>query len=101
MKLSKLERCIEMLNTLDQQSTDKLTIILDEINTSENFLKEDMGFLIKQGLVEQRNIGKQVAYSNTQKGRRVLRYFSGHLQESPNRRLVLAELLPESVAFLE
>jgi predicted transcriptional regulator len=81
---------IEILNKLNQRRTQKLTSILGEVNISGNFLKERIAFLMKQGLVKQRNIGKQVAYSNTQRGIIVLRYFSEKLQESPNRRLVPA-----------
>jgi predicted transcriptional regulator len=99
-KRSKLELYIEILNTLGQRRTQELTSILDKINTSDNFLKERMGHLIKQGLIEQRNIEKQVAYNNTQRGIIVLGYFNEHLQESPNRRRFQHELLPESVPSL-
>lgn len=90
VKRSKLELYIEILNALNQRRMQKITVVLEKIKTSDNFLKERMGFLMKQGLVEQRNIGEQVAYSNTQRGIMVLRYFSELLQESPNRRLVSA-----------
>ena len=79
MKRSKLELYLEILSTLGQRRAQKLTSILDKININYIFLKERMRFLLKQGLVEQRNSGEQVAYSNTPRGIIVLRYFSEHL----------------------
>jgi predicted transcriptional regulator len=90
VKRSKLEQYIEILNTLNQKGPRKSTGILEEISNSHNFLKEHIDFLMKQGLVKQRNIGKQVVYRHTQRGIAVLRYFSKHLLESPNRQRVSA-----------
>jgi predicted transcriptional regulator len=45
-------------------------------NVNGSVLKEDLDFLIKQGLVEQRNIGKtRVIFAVTQRGIAVLKYF--------------------------
>jgi predicted transcriptional regulator len=45
-------------------------------NVNCNILKECLGFLIKQGLIEARIVGKsRVAYANTAHGTTVLKFF--------------------------
>ena len=54
----------------------KLTHVMYKANVNCNVLKEYLGFLIKQGLIEERVVGKgRVVYSNTARGTTVLTYF--------------------------
>ena len=54
----------------------KLTHIMYETNVNCCVLKEYLGFLMKQGLVETRSVGRQrMAYSITQRGITVLKNF--------------------------
>lgn len=73
----KLEIYVDILQVLAQKGPRKLTQIMDTKNISCNILKEYVGFLIKQGLVEERIFGKnRVVYSNTDCGITVLEFFS-------------------------
>jgi predicted transcriptional regulator len=47
-----------------------------EINVNCNILKKHLDFLIKQGLIEERAVGKSsVVYANTARGTEVIRFF--------------------------
>jgi predicted transcriptional regulator len=73
----KLEIYVDILQVLAQKGPLKLAQIMDTKNISCNILKEYVGFLIKQGLVEERIFGKnRVFYSNTDCGITVLEFFS-------------------------
>ena len=58
MKCFKLEIYFDTLQVLAQKDSLKLTQIMDTKNINSNILKEYLGFLIKQGLVEERVFGK-------------------------------------------
>ena len=76
MRRSKLEMYIDILRVLAQRGPLKLTHVMYKANVNCSVLKEYMDFLIKQGLVEERNIGKRrVVYAVTQRGITVLKYF--------------------------
>jgi predicted transcriptional regulator len=67
---------IDILKVLAQRGPLKLTHVMYKANVNCSVLKEYMDFLIKQGLVEERNIGKRrVVYAVTQRGITVLKYF--------------------------
>jgi predicted transcriptional regulator len=67
---------IDILRVLAQRGPLKLTHVMYKANVNCSVLKEYMDFLIKQGLVEERNIGKRrVVYAVTQRGITVLKYF--------------------------
>ena len=53
-------------------------------NLNCSVLKEDLDFLIKQGLIEERTVGKQrLVYAVTQRGITVLKYFKELKQVLP------------------
>jgi predicted transcriptional regulator len=82
MKRSKLEMHVEILRVLAQRGPLQQTDIMYRANLSCNILKENLVFLIKQGLVEEVNVGENsVAYSNTNRGSAVVRFF-GELDKS-------------------
>ena len=76
MRRSKLEMYVDMLRVLAHTGPLKLTHIMFKANVNCSVLKEYLDFLIKQGLVEERTIGKgRVVFSVTQRGITVLKYF--------------------------
>ncbi|MCX8153714.1 MAG: winged helix-turn-helix domain-containing protein [Candidatus Bathyarchaeota archaeon] len=76
MRRSKLEMYIDILKVLAQRGPLKLTHVMYKANVNCSVLKEYLDFLMKQGLVEERTIGKRrVVYAITQRGVTVLKYF--------------------------
>jgi predicted transcriptional regulator len=76
MRRSKLEMYVDILKVLAHRGPLKLTHIMYKANVNCSVLKEYLEFLIKQGLVEERVVGKRrVVYATTQRGITVLRYF--------------------------
>jgi len=76
MRRSKLEMYIDILKVLAQRGPLKLTHVMYKANVNCSVLKEYMAFLIKQGLVEEKAIGKRrLVYAVTQRGITVLKYF--------------------------
>jgi predicted transcriptional regulator len=76
LKRSKLETYIDIVNVLARNGPMKLTHIMYKANVNCNVLKGDLGFLIKQGLVEERTIKRErVVFTSTQRGITVLNYF--------------------------
>ncbi|NIO37201.1 ArsR family transcriptional regulator [Candidatus Bathyarchaeota archaeon] len=76
MRRSKLEMYIDILKVLAHKGPLKLTHIMYKANVNCSVLKEYLDFLMEQGLVEERSVGKRrVIYAITQKGIKVLKYF--------------------------
>jgi predicted transcriptional regulator len=76
MRRSKLEMYVDILKVLAQRGPLKLTHIMYKANVNCSILKEYLDFLVKQGLVEERIVGKRrVVYATTQRGVTVLKYF--------------------------
>ena len=76
MRRSKLEMYVDILKVLAQRGPLKLTHVMYKANVNCSVLKEYMAFLIKQGLVEEKPVGKRrLVYSVTQRGIMVLKYF--------------------------
>ena len=76
MRRSKLEMYVDMLRVLAQKGPLKLTHIMYKANVNCSVLKENLDFLLKQGLVEERIVGKgRVVFAVTQRGITVLKYF--------------------------
>jgi predicted transcriptional regulator len=76
MRRSKLEMYVDILKVLAQRGPLKLTHVMYKANVNCSVLKEYLDFLIKQGLVEERTVGKRrVVYAVTQRGITVLKYF--------------------------
>jgi predicted transcriptional regulator len=84
LRRSKLETYLDILKVLSGSGQLKLTHIMYETNVNCGVLKEYLDFLMKQNLVEKRNVGKQrAAYSITQRGITVLEYFRELKQALP------------------
>jgi predicted transcriptional regulator len=76
MRRSKLEMYVDILKVLAQKGPTKLTHIMYKANVNSSILKEYLDFLIKQGLIEERAVGKnRVVYANTDRGSTVIKYF--------------------------
>jgi predicted transcriptional regulator len=76
MKRSKLEMHLEILRVLAQRGPLQQTDIMHQADLSCNILREKLVFLIKQGLVEEAQVGENnVVYSNTNRGSAVVRFF--------------------------
>ena len=85
MRRSHLEKYIEIIGVLAQNGPLKLTPLTYKANLNCSVLKEDLNFLVKQGLVEERTFGKdRIVFSVTQRGINVLKYFQGLKQTLPN-----------------
>ena len=84
MRRSKLEMYLDILKVLSGSGQLKLTHIMYETNVNCCVLKGYLNFLMKQSLVEKRNVGRQrAAYSITQRGITVLEYFRELKQALP------------------
>ncbi|MCK4424150.1 transcriptional regulator [Candidatus Bathyarchaeota archaeon] len=76
MRRSKLEMYIDILKVLAHRGPLKLTHIMYKANVNCSVLKQYLEFLIKQNLVEERNVGKRrVVYAITPRGITVLKHF--------------------------
>ena len=76
MRRSKLEMYVDILNVLAQRGPLKVSHIMYKANVNCNILKEYLDFLIKQGLIEERVVGKSsVVYANTARGTEVIKFF--------------------------
>ena len=76
MRRSKLEIYIDILNVLALKGQLKLTHIMYKSNVNCKVLKEQLEFLIKNSLVEEKILRKEkIVYGITSKGIQVLKYF--------------------------
>jgi predicted transcriptional regulator len=73
---SKLETHIDLLKTFSYEALLTLTQIKDNINLNNSSLRENLEFLIMHGLLEEQPLKKRnTAFTITQRGIAVLRYF--------------------------
>ena len=76
MRRSKLEMYVDILKALAQRGPLKLTHIMYGVNVNCSVLKEHIDYLTKQGLVEEKTVGKErTAYAISQLGVKVLKQF--------------------------
>ena len=75
MSRSKLEMYVEILKVLGQKGPLQLKHLMSQGNVNCNILKEHLGFLIKQGLIEEVVDKNNVVYANTDRGTSVIRFF--------------------------
>lgn len=76
MRRSKFEMYVDILKVLAHRGPLKLTHIMYKANVNCSVLKEYLDFLITQGLVEEKTIGKKrIVYTITENGLKVLKYF--------------------------
>jgi len=84
MRRSKLEMYVDILKVLAQRGPLKVTHIMYKANVNCSVLKEDLDFLLRQNLVEERTVRKQkVVFAVTQRGITVLKYFKELKQVLP------------------
>jgi len=85
MARSKLEVYLDILRVLRYRGPLKLTHVMYKANVNCNVVKENLHFLIEQGLVEEKPSSKTaVVYAITQRGIQVIKRF-----------LELEQMLPE------
>lgn len=76
IRRSKLEMYVGILEVLALRGPLKLTHVMYKANVNCSVLKEYLQFLIEQGLVEEKTVGKRrVAYAINSKGLIVLKQF--------------------------
>jgi predicted transcriptional regulator len=76
MRRSKLEMYVDILKVLALRGPLKLTHVMYKANVNCSILKEYLEFLISQGLVEEKALGKRrVAYVISNKGLSVFKQF--------------------------
>jgi predicted transcriptional regulator len=76
MRRSKLEMYIDILKVLMQRGPLKLTHIMYKANLNCSVLIQYLDFMVKQGLLEERIVGRNtVVYACTAKGIGVLKFF--------------------------
>jgi predicted transcriptional regulator len=74
MRRSKLETNVDILKILAQRGSLKLTHLMYKANLNGDVLGKDVVFLIKQGLIEKRNVGGgRLVYSITHEGLTLLK----------------------------
>jgi predicted transcriptional regulator len=84
VRRSKLEMYVDILSVLAHRGPLKLTHVMYKANVNCSVLKEYLNFLMKQGLVEERTVGKRrVVYAVSQRGITVLKYFKELKQVLP------------------
>jgi Predicted transcriptional regulator len=75
---------VDILTVLAHRGPLKLTHVMYKANVNCSVLKEYLDFLMKQGLVEERTIGKRrVVFAVTPRGITVLKYFKELKQVLP------------------
>jgi predicted transcriptional regulator len=76
MKRSKLEQYISTLKVLAHQGSLKISDVSNKANLNNKLAKENIQFLTKLGLVEEKLMDRRVTiFSITQNGITVLKYF--------------------------
>ena len=84
MRRSKLETYVAILSVLAQRGPLKLTHIMYKANVNCSVLREQLDFLIKQNLVQERIVKKEhTVFAVTPRGITVLKYFRELTQALP------------------
>jgi predicted transcriptional regulator len=74
MRRSKLEINVDILKILAQKGPLKLTHIMYKANLNCDILKKNVEFLIKQGLIQERRLGRaKIVYAITRLGLTLLK----------------------------
>ena len=75
MRRSKLETYVAILSVLANKGPMKMTHIMYKANVNCSVLRDNLDFLIKQKLVEERTIKERTIFAVTKPGINVLKYF--------------------------
>ena len=95
MRRSHLEKYIEIIGVLAQNGPLKQTPLMYKANLNCSVIKNDLKFLVKQGLVKERTIEKnKIVFAITQQGINVLKYFQAFKQNLPITEETLNQALP-------
>ena len=88
MRRSKLETCLSILETLARNGPLKITHVMQKANLNCNVLKNYFDFLVKQGAVEERCVGRdRIVYVITVRGLYLIRCFRELNQVIPTLRV--------------
>lgn len=82
MGKSKLERYIDILQTLVSQGPIRLTQLMHKTALSQSMLRGHLDFLMQQDLVEKQSLGKNRIYVITDRGFRVLKVVAPIIEEA-------------------
>ena len=86
---------MEILKILSQRGLSRITHVMYDTNTNCSLLKEILVFMIKQGLVEEKSVGKdRIAYCITQRGISILNAFN-----ELNQVLPVIEANPDQISL--
>lgn len=86
MKRTKLEMYIDILHLLAEDGPLKLTHLTNSADINSHQIRQQIEFLIRQGMVIEEPVGKvRVAYLITKRGSRALQFFRS---EKPALRIV-------------
>ena len=75
-RLSRLELCLEILNSLVFLKLSKIVDIQEKINIEQSLLQNAMCFLERQNLVNKETIQNEILYKTTPRGDRITRFFN-------------------------
>ena len=101
MRRSKLETYIAILSALANKGPMKMTHIMYKANINGTVLRDNLDFLIKQKLVEERTIKKEhTIFAVTQRGINVLKYFKEVTNALPIHRRTSKSNQPNTTAVL-
>jgi predicted transcriptional regulator len=82
LKLSRLEKCIAILEILDSWNAITQKQVLQKAELNLDSPMEYLSFLVNLELVRERILGTKTTYSITYKGQRVCKYFRSKNDES-------------------
>ena len=88
LRRNKLETCLVILETLASYGPLKITHVIQKANVNCNVLKNYFDFLIKQGAVEERSVGRnRIVYAITERGLFLIKCFRGLNRMIPTWRI--------------
>jgi predicted transcriptional regulator len=98
MRRSHLERYIDIISVLAQKGPLNVTLLIYKTDLKCSELKGGLDFLVTQGLVEERTIGKaKTVFAVTQRGINVVKYFQEFKQTLP----IIDEVRDQATPFHE
>lgn len=93
MRRSKLETCLSVLETLASHGPLKITHVMQKANVNCNVMKNYFDFLIRQGAVEEKCVGRgKIVYAITERGLYLIRCFKDLNQVIPMMQLELKSI---------
>jgi predicted transcriptional regulator len=88
MRRSKLETCLSILETLASYGPLRITHVMQKANLNCKVMKNYFDFLIKEGAVEVKCVGRdRIVYANTERGLYLIRCFKELNQVIPTGKI--------------